>query len=347
MRPRLIIDLSGIEHNARLVSGMLRPLGIRLVGVTKACLGNELIAAAMLAGGATALADSRTENIANLRRHHPGQELQLLRPSLGVAGTGLAADICFVSSAGQAEKMLSGSTGLPLRFCLMVETGDGREGVPPGMATAEAAAITAQDGAELAGLATNAACARPGAPVAEALAILSGLAAQMDCNRVSAGGSGLLRLIVETSDPGGKAGLPAGESVLPREPFKAITEMRCGEALLLGRIPSGAANDPCLPNGRLDAFTLEATVLEAWGKGGSTKALLGLGSQDAGMAPLFPSQPGVTAVSITSDYLSVALDRELADGPPVAPGDKLTFIPSYHALLAAMTSPYVDKDFGP
>ena len=65
--PRLEVRLDLIEHNARTLVERLRPLGIAVSGVTKASLGDPLIASAMLAGGVSSLSDSRIENIERLR----------------------------------------------------------------------------------------------------------------------------------------------------------------------------------------------------------------------------------------------------------------------------------------
>ncbi len=338
--PQLTIDLAAIEHNTRLVASLLEPSGIRLVGVTKACLGNEQVAGAMLAGGAQALADSRWENLASLRRHLPGVELQQLRPAPGPSSRSPVADLFFVSSADQARLLLESTGPGPLRFCLMVETGDGREGVPPELALEEAGSLASLAGAELAGLATNSACAKPEAPVARALEMLLGIREQLNrrpdagqAKLVSAGGSGLLQLL---SGPEAAAG--------NKSFFDGITELRCGEALLLGRIPTGGGGR-FLEHARRDAFLLQAPVLEVNEKGGRPQALIGLGSQDTGGAPLIPAQPGLEPSSVTSDYLAVAIDDSRGDGVGVREGEHLVFIPTYYSLVALMTSPYVQKKF--
>ncbi len=364
MRPRLTIDVSAIEHNTRLVARLLGPCRIRLTGVTKACLGDPHVAAAMLAGGAASLADSRSANIARLRRHHPDCDLQLLRPSLDPE-EGFDADLCFVSSAGQARTLLERCGPGRLRFLLMVETGDGREGVPLELAGEQARRLAAMPGADLAGVATNIACSRPEAPLAAALTALEEAAAEISGVVAggrpwrSAGGSGLLRLL-------------AGSRTEAGGPLAALDELRCGEALLLGSIPGGAPTEPVgaaadggppadggvldppgtafLEGARTDAFLLEADVLEVYEKGGACQALLAVGSQDIGSeaASLRPLRDDVMPLNLTSDYLAVSLeadhDAACADSVPAA-GGRLRFIPGYYALVAAMTSPFVEKVF--
>lgn len=358
----LSIDIRKIEQNTRLVADLLGPLGIRLVGVTKACLGNERVGAAMLAGGAGALADSRPESIDNLRRFLPDVELSLMRPQLEEAGSHLAASntVFFVSTSEQARALLgagsrepgssSGAGETPLRICLMIETGDGREGVPAPLAGSEARRIASLDGVELAGLATNAACARPGAPLQAAMETFSATAAEVmeavggsGCLAagqppiLSAGGSGLLRLLYDGGDPSGSQ-VPASSG-----PLGTVTELRVGEAILLGRIPSGSHPGLYLPGSHRDAFMLEAPILEVFEKGGRAQALVGFGVQDVGHSPLVPLQEGVSPAKITSDYFAVNLSPEARKTCRV--GERLAFIAPYYGLLAAMTSPYVEKDF--
>ncbi|GBE58086.1 hypothetical protein BMS3Abin01_01014 [bacterium BMS3Abin01] len=339
----LTINLDSIEHNTRLVRNMIEPHGTRLVGVTKACLGDEAVAAAMLSAGAAALADSRPESIRKLRRRFPDTELQLLRPPGDGSGAGdIPADLFFVSNAGQARSSLSSGAGHQRRFLLMVETGDGREGVPADLAPAEAGKLAALEGAIPAGFATNAACSRPAAATAPALALLMRTA---DMARrqlgpvdgdpsfiISAGGSGLLRPAVGTANDASPAGLDR------------LDDLRCGEALLLGRIPHGDHHDLFLPGGRRDAFLLDGSVLEVYRKNGDLRALVDIGAQDTGSAPVIPCGDGVRVTSVTSDYLVASLESDSCRRR-VRAGGSLSFIPTYYALLAAMTSPFIDKRY--
>ena len=61
--PRIEISLSQIRENAKTLSELYMQKGISLMGVTKAVLGEPLIAKAMIQGGVKFIADSRIENI--------------------------------------------------------------------------------------------------------------------------------------------------------------------------------------------------------------------------------------------------------------------------------------------
>jgi predicted amino acid racemase len=301
----------------------------------------------MLAGGAAALADSRADNIRNLRRRIPGAEIEFLRSPVDADEAGFDADVYFVSSYAQVQALVTMAPAQPLKFCLMIETGDGREGAPPDVAAEEASRIAAMEKAELAGLATNAACARNDALVGDALAAFNEaagmIAKKLGRTRpwplMSVGGSGLLQLLV-APQPAKKAQTGAG---LPL--FAPVTELRSGEAILLGRIPSGPGPDLYLDNAHRDAFILEGPVMEVFKKNGVTQALVGFGVQDTGGSRLIPCHHGVSPLSATSDYFAVACDSPELTEPSLRVGSSLSFIPTYYALLAAMTSPFVLKEF--
>lgn len=366
--PRLTINLGKIEQNARLIVELLGPHGVRLVGVTKACRGHELVAEAMLAGGADALADSRAGNIRNLRRNFPGTEIEFLRSPVSADDVGFDADIYFVSSVKQAESLLRMTPNWPLKFCLLIETGDGREGVPLEQASEEAARLNGMEEALLVGLATNAACARGDLPVGEALetfndvagkiawrlgrghmgvageqAMIGDKSAKSEENGLlpilSVGGSGLLRLLVNPEETEEKK--PGWGMSL----FARVSELRCGEAILLGRIPAGPAPDLYLQGAHRDAFILEGPVIEVFEKKGVIQALVGFGVQDMGGAALIPCHPGIIPASATSDYFTVTCASPELRANPLQIGEMVSFIPTYYALLAAMTSPYVNKEF--
>ena len=68
------VDLSKIAENTRRIVSALP--GVAVVAVTKVTCGSLPVARAMLAGGATALGESRLENAARLSAHgHLGADL--------------------------------------------------------------------------------------------------------------------------------------------------------------------------------------------------------------------------------------------------------------------------------
>jgi predicted amino acid racemase len=170
--PELRVNLDTISRNTAAVASLLRAIGVDLVGVTKGCVGEPRVAAAMLAGGAVALADTRDLNLARLRAALPAAELHRIHlPS--VTEPFDPADLCYVSSAAGAAAVaalgpagapapgaaaLRRFSGAPRRVMIQVETGDQREGVPVEQLLDLAAVIAADPRLTLEGVGTNYAC---------------------------------------------------------------------------------------------------------------------------------------------------------------------------------------------
>jgi len=138
-----------------------------------------------------------------------------------------------------------------------------------------------------------------------------------------------------------------------------VNHARIGEAILLGR---ETVHRGPWPDTVQDAFVLHAEVLElrrkpsvpigercqdAFGKyptfedrGEVLRALLDIGREDVDIEGLTPVEQGVMILGGSSDYLVVDVS---ATGGRFRVGDDIAFAPKYGALLAAMTSEYVEK----
>jgi ornithine racemase len=326
--PELRVDVDAIGRNTEVVATLLRDRGGALVGVTKACLGEPRVAAAMLAGGAIALADTRDLNLARLRAALPGAELHRIHlPSISEPFD--PADVTYVSSAaGAAAVAALGSPAEPRRVMIQVESGDLREGVPEEELLELAAIIAADRRLTLEGVGTNYACflgepygidrsVESAARAARALR-----AAGHEVTRVSGGNSSVLWHL----RPG---------DMLPRE----VTELRCGEALLLGQ--DALFYEP-LPGCVRDACVLKAEVLERYTRptpaGLAERLVLGIGRQDLSNGAVAFREPGLFEIGRSADYLVI----EVADGfEAPAVGSFVEMRPAYEALVAAWTSPFV------
>jgi ornithine racemase len=334
--PVLLIDVEAIACNTEVVADLLRSQGIGLVGVTKGCLGDPRVGAAMLSGGALALADTRDANLRRLRAALPGVELHRIHlPSLTEDFE--PDDITYVSSVAglatvAAARPAEGPTWGARRVMLQVETGDLREGVPLEALEELARAAVAEPRVHLLGVSTNYACFE-GTPagIRDSVEAIAGAAtdlraAGIPVERVSGGNSSLLGL------------LSKGET-LPSE----VTELRCGEALLLGQ--DALCYEP-LPGCRGDACVLRAEVLEEYTKpvreGGRRRLVVGLGRQDLGSGAVKFVAADLQELGRSADYLVVE-ERGGRSGFRV--GDMVDMIPSYEALVAAWTSPYVELRF--
>lgn len=322
----LRVVLEGVRQNTAAVAGLLRERGLGLTAVTKACLGEPRVAEAMLAGGATALADSHDSSLRRLRSALPSAELHRLHlpPPEGPFEGG---DLTYISSAdGAAALARIAPAGERRAAVIQVETGDGREGVPTAALEELARLVAAHPRLTLAGVSTNYACFLGDAGgVHRSLRVLAAAVRRLRrrgiaVERVSAGNSSTLPLVL------------AGEP-LPSE----ITELRCGEALLLGR---DALRGRPLPGCRQDVVQIRAEVLERYTKRRSSpdavRVVLDVGWQDLGAGTLRFALPDMREAGRSSDYL-VAETR--SQGPQV--GETVEMTPSYPVMVAAWTSPFV------
>jgi predicted amino acid racemase len=325
----LVVELEGIRQNTEAVAALLGRHGLDLVGVTKGCLGEPSVGRVMLEAGAVALADTRDANLRRLRAACPEAELhRIYLPPVNSAFE--PADITYVSSLQGAHVLAAlGSPQQPRRAMIHMETGDGREGAPAGNLDELATYVSQDRRLRLEGLATNYACFA-GQPegLATSLDTVASAARRLgllghDLARVSGGNSSVLAM------------LAAGRR-LPAE----ITELRCGEALLLGQ---DALEYRPLEGCRQDACLLRAEVLESYTKPSpeaeELRLVLGLGGQDLGHGRLRFTDEAFSEAGRSADYLVVAVRH---GGPPVKAGEVLEIIHSYYALSAAWTSPFVE-----
>lgn len=349
--PRLEIHTGRIRDNAATILELCARHGVDVACVTKVACAHPEVVRALLEAGATMLADSRLENLWALREMGVDIPLLLLRlPTLSrVDEVVRVADMSLVSSL-TTIKALAGAArneGRCHRGILMVDVGDLREGVWPDRAVEIVRSAKGLSGFELVGLGCNLACFGGVMPTPENIGQL--VALREICRRetglelplLSGGSSNALPLLVSGR--------------LPRE----INHFRIGEGIMLGRNPSD--HSPW-PDTSQDTFVAIAEVIEverkpsmpvgargqdAFGgretfvdRGLRWRAICDLGRQDVVVTGLKPVEAGVQVLGGSSDHLILDVD-EMNPEPRV--GDELSFYPSYGALLALATSPYVYK----
>ncbi len=344
--PRLEVDLRVIEANTRSLVDRLAPRGIRVTGVTKACLGSPGVGTAMLAGGARGLGDSRVENLERLGRAIPDAPRTMMRSPMT---SQVDAVVRHASTSLNTEKSVlealsraASHQGTTHAVVLMVELGDLREGVLAADLVPLARAVTDMPGLTLAGIGANLACQSGVVPDQAKMQELSGLAVDVEeavgasLALVSGGNSANLGWALDASDAG------------------RIDDLRIGEAILLGLDPLTRLPVPGL---RTDAVVMVAELIEVqvkpaqpWGdlgqatfgappvrqgRGPVRQGVLAVGRQDLDQDGLVPPA-GVSVLGMSSDHLVVDLGDH--DG---AVGDELVFGIGYSGLLRAMTSPFV------
>ena len=130
-RATVTVDLAKVIENTRRV---VEALGGRSVyGVTKVTCGAPEVARAMLAGGASGIADSRLENVARMREAGIAAEFWSLRaPAPALADEAVRLIDVSLESELETVRALDAaarSLGKRHRIIAMVDLGDLREGM--------------------------------------------------------------------------------------------------------------------------------------------------------------------------------------------------------------------------
>jgi predicted amino acid racemase len=349
--PRLEIYTDRIETNARTVIALCREHGAQVACVTKVMSAHPAILHALEAAGADMIADSRLTNlqsIANTGLTLPALLLRSPTPSRAVDVVRCAE--YSLNSSGETVELLSRAAGLLKRMhkvIVMVDLGELREGVWPDRVVSVVREAARWANLEIVGLGTNLACFAGVVPTTENMQALVEL--RDACREVT-------DLPLDLISGGNSAALPLlASGGMPKE----INHFRIGEAITLGRNVldrspwPGTRQDtirivaevveverkPSIPLGQRgqDAF---GTQIEFIDRGIRKRAICNVGRQDVVVDGLTPEDSGVIVLGGSSDHL--VLDVEEAENN-VKVGDELGFFPSYGSLLAATTSPYVQK----
>lgn len=349
--PRLEIYPDRIAENVRYVLEMCHAHGAQVACVTKVMCAHPALLMTFLDNGADMLADSRIQNLKFISEKHPDVPRLLLRlPALGGVEDVIRYAHYSLNSSLETMQQLSQAAGAAKKkhaVIIMVDLGDLREGIWPDRAVPLVCEAARLPHIAIVGLGTNLACYGGVIPTTENMVAL------IDCRDACSEASGLP---LDVLSGGNSANLPLLMSGgMPAE----INHFRIGEAIILGRNVldrsplSGTRQDglrvvaeiieiehkpsiPIGPRGQ-DAFGNQVEFVD---RGVRKRALLNLGRQDVDVEGLTPEDDGIIILGGSSDH--VVLDVSDAQRT-LRLGDEVTFSPSYSALLAASTSPYVEK----
>ncbi len=298
----------------------------------------------MLDGGAAGLAEPRMSNVIRLRQAGMTCPVTLIRtPMLSQVddvvyfceasyNTELTVIAALAASALKQNKVHG--------VILMVEMGDGREGIIPHSLGEIAQQVVAMPGVALQGIGANFACLSNIAPTTQQMRDLSALATDVE---------GQCGPFLQTVSGGNSANLPWA---LEERATGRINDLRIGEAILLGVDPITGDH---IGGMFRDAFTLVAEVIETNAKSmqpllchsdhsvakihlvpetsKATRIILGIGHQDTDTAGLSMSQ-GNTFIGATSDHLIIG-----TNDARLCVGSEMRFQMNYSALMRAMAAP--------
>lgn len=347
--PRIEITLSQIQHNARMLCEIYREKGISLMGVSKATLGEPLIAKAMIQGGVEFIADSRLENIQRMRKAGISTQFVLLRTALSQAESIVKnVDISLNTEIRTLEKLnyYASLHNKIHQIILMVEMGDLREGILPRDIYPSITKVLSLPHLKIMGLGCNLACYGGIKPNNQKMLQLSELTKAMEAE---------FKINLPIISGGNSANYEWYKSA---QKVGRINNLRLGESILLG---CETINRQAIPGLYTNAFKLIAEVMEskekpslpvgeicqdAFGnfpvyrdRGMHQRAIIALGKQDTLISGL-SCEHGWEILGSSSDH--VVLDSK---NSCLKVGGGVNFNLNYGSLLAAMTSPFIKKQF--
>ena len=351
--PTVTIDLDRIERNARTVVAECAKAGIEVFGVTKGTCGMPQVARAMLRGGVTGIGESRFENIRRLRASGIDCPILLLRSPplsrieevIATVDVSLNSELAIIEELSRVAARMSKIHDI----VLMVDLGDLREGIWPDDLFPTVDKVLALPNVRIAGLGTNLTCFGAILPTEENLGALLAHARELErrfglkLRMISGGNSSSLPLLLAGKMPPGINHLRIGEAILQggrdtfldrpwsaldRDAFQLTGELL--EVKVKPSVPIGTVG--------LDAFG-QKPVFED--KGDRLRGIVNLGREDVVVEGLTPIERGIAVLGASSDHL--VLDLTGAKSMPKV-GSLISFTMNYGALLAAMTSEYVEKE---
>jgi predicted amino acid racemase len=353
MSPSLQINVDKIQYNTAAIVERCRRHSISVLGVTKGFTAIEQIVQAVVEGGVDGLADSRMENIIEMRDrgfHLPITLLRIPRLSnvhsvIQYVDTSVNSEFTVIQALADEAR----NRGRVHQIILMIDVGDLREGLLKENAFRAAVEVAKLQGVKLVGLGTNMGCFGGVLPSTDNLGLLVRLTRAIEhklgsqLEVVSGGGTSSLLLLENGLLPNG------------------INQLRIGEGILLG---TDTTNQRSIPGLHQDAFRLQAEVIElkekpslpigeigrdAFGNipqfvdlGNRKRAIVALGRQDVNIEGIWPLTAGVTVIGASSDHLILDVTDSETE---IRMGDEIAFGLTYAGLLSASQSRYIAKVF--
>lgn len=351
--PKLDIYINKIKENALSLKNELAEKDIKLTAVVKGFAGNLNIFKAYQEAGIKSIADSRIENIKKFRKAGYKDEILMLRIPMPSETEELVkyADASLISEYKTAELISINAlkNNKVIDLIIMVDIGDRREGILAEDLDELAEKIEELPGVKLKGIGTNLGCFAGIIPDRENTLRLIEIKEKLEkslerkIELLSAGNTATLRLLED------------------EELAAEISNLRVGEGILLG---TDIINQSLIKGYNHYNFRLQAEIVElkekpsnpegeiAFGgqgrgqiiedKGLRKRAILAVGKQDIDYHGLYPETAGVEVLGASSDHLIT----DVTDvNKKLEVGDILSFKMNYSAMLRALTSNYLTKNY--
>jgi predicted amino acid racemase len=350
LTPYVTVNLAALRHNAMQALQSCSE-GSRVWYVTKVASGDEKIISTLLGCGCHGLADSRLENLAEIKKNHPDVQTLLIRPA-GLGRTEEVVRLADVSLESSIEnvKALGESAirfGTKHRVIAMVEIGDLREGVMEGDAEGFVKEILSTPGIELDGIGSVLTCFAGVVPDTSHMERIINITDSIAKNLgvpikwISAGATNTLplaqkgQLSPRINDHRIGEGIMLGTDVTDRGILKGF---RSDPFILTGEVIE-VATKPTIPTGRV-AQNVSGHIQHFEDRGMRKRALVNFGMFDAEPALLTPLIEGIEVLGSTSDHTVLDVENTKTE---IKVGSKIDFLPGYGALVRIMGSKYIAK----
>lgn len=347
----LIADLKKLAHNIRYVRNLCDQSHLELLGVVKACHTFSPVIRAFQENGIRPLGISRISVLREILPSLDHRPVLISLPTPREAGivprhfhASFNSELAVIRELARAADQSGHDHGV----ILMVDIGDLREGVMPESVRGTVREILEIRSRHLrfSGLGANLACCSGILPDDKNLSLLQELVPDIEktlgqeVETVSVGGSVMLDWMTDHPLP------------------SRITQIRMGEAILLGNIPAvnqkhpelyddalifrseilEVREKPSMPSGRQGMNALGRTPPLSQNIGTRKRAILNFGAVDTEPGGITPCLEGIRIVTANSEY-TVADVTDCAVRMRV--GDPLDFTVNYSAMIQSFLSPYV------
>jgi predicted amino acid racemase len=347
----LIVNLSRLRHNIQVVQELCARSGIEMVAVAKGCCGFLPIIKTFQESGIRIVGFSRVADAVRAAPFLSDRPCFISLPSPGLThaviqhfGSSLHSELVTIQALVSAAEQNARAHGI----ILMVDIGDLREGVMPEDVVPAVQSILEirSQFVEFLGIGATLGCCSGTLPDDQNLGLLHELAIDIE---------GRIGCQIKTVSIGGSVIIPWIENCsLPSR----INQVRIGEAILLGNIPTIDKRHEALSS---EVFLLRGTVLETRAKpskppgrqgkdvlgqqltfadrGPRLRCILDFGIIDTDPNGLIPVSGALEFINANSDYTIMDVT---AANHELKPGDMVDFHLNYQALIRAFQARNLD-----
>lgn len=348
----LIIDFNELRHNIKTLQHICRKRKLELLGIIKGCYAFAPLLTELQKQGIHHLGLSKVADSVRFQPILSQSPTLITLPALNEIENVVRYFQTSVNSELTTIRKLSEaalSNKLHHTVILMVDNGDRREGCLPEHVLSTVRQIRSIENAyfHFQGLGSNLGCCYGTLPDFNNLNLLNDLAHEVEKE---------LGIEVKTVSIGGSVLL----DWLEHHPLPdKFNQLRLGEAIFLGNIPSINRTHPLLSNRviRMRGQVLEikdrpaqpggqqgrdalGNTVKTYSRGWRKRAIVNIGVIDASPKGLIPQLSGIEVITGNTDYTVIDITECNND---IGLGDSIEFGLNYDSMIRAFLSPFVDK----